>query len=422
MIADSFPIHQEYDLSNFYNGAGEDIYDLLTPFNEWWNSRALSAGYHLYQEAMLTPAETEVAVRGNLDGRPHELINFSSYNYLGMAASPVAKEAVIEAVLKYGLGASGGPILSGVFDIHRQLEAELARFKNKEASILFSSGYSANVGIISALMRAGDHIFIDQYSHASIIDGTILSKAHTVAFRHNNAADLDRKLVGVSGKKLVVVEGIYSMDGDFCPLPEIVEVAKRHGARIMIDEAHSSFLCGQNGRGVVEHFGLESEVDFHMGTFSKALGGIGGYACGNREFIQYLTGYSRSRFFSCTLPPPVTAGILANLRYIAAHPCLQEKLWQNADYMRSRFREEGIDVGASESQIIPVMIYDDATAFRVAAKIRERGIYLQPATYPGVPKRKARLRVSVSASHTPQQLDRAIDVIAGTLREEGVIA
>lgn len=422
MIANCLKPTQEYDLSNFYHGTGEDIYDLLTPFNEWWNSRALPAGYHLYQEAMLTPAETEITVQGNRDSLPHDLLNFSSYNYLGMAASAVAVKAVIEAVMKYGLGASGGPILSGVFDIHRELERELARFKHKEASILFSSGYSANVGIISALMRAGDHIFIDQYSHASIIDGTILSKAHTVFFRHNNAADLDRKLAGVGGKKLVVVEGIYSMDGDFCRLPEIVEVAKRHGARIMIDEAHSSFLCGPNGRGAAEHFGLEAEVDFHMGTFSKALGGIGGYACGSREFIQYLTGYSRSRFFSCTLPPAVTAGILANLRYIATHPCLQYRLWENAAYMRSRLQAEGIDVGASESQIIPVMIYDDATAFRVAGKIRERGIYLQPATYPGVPKRKARLRVSVSASHTQEQLDQAISVIAAALREEGVIA
>jgi 8-amino-7-oxononanoate synthase len=415
------PTH-EYDLSNFYHGAGEDIYDLLKPFDDWWNASALPAGYHLYQEAMLTPAETEVTIRGNQDGQTHDLINFSSYNYLGLAASEVAKEAVIEAVRKYGLGASGGPILSGVFDIHRELETELARFKNKEAAILYSSGYSANVGIISALMRSGDHLFLDQYSHASILDGAILSKAHTTLFRHNNPADLDRKLTGVTGKKLVVVEGIYSMDGDFCPLPEIVAVAKKHNARIMIDEAHSSFLCGPHGRGAVELFGLESEVDFHMGTFSKALGGIGGYACGSREFIQYLTAYSRSRFFSCTLPPAITAGILANLRYAEENPLLRRRLGANADYMRERLKEEGVDIGASASQIIPVMIYDDKKAFRVAEKIRARGIYLQPATYPGVPKRKARLRVSVSAGHTCAQLNRAIDAIVETLREEGVIA
>ena len=421
MSLDTLQTTSEYDLSNFYNGAGEDIYDLLKPFNAWWHTQAFPAGYHLYQEAMLTPAETQVTVRGNQDGLRHDLLNFSSYNYLGMAASPVVKAAVIEAVQKYGLGASGGPILSGVFDVHRELEAELARFKNKEASILFSSGYGANVGIISALMRSGDHIFADQYAHASILDGAVLSKARTVLFRHNNAADLERKLAGVSGKKLVVVEGIYSMDGDFCRLPEIVAVAKRHDARIMIDEAHSSFLCGPNGRGAAEHFGLESEVDFHMGTFSKALGGIGGYACGSREFIQYLAGYSRARFFSCTLPPPVTAGILANLRYVAAHPDLRKQLWDNAGTMRARLQAEGIDTGESVSQIIPVMIYDDAKAFQVAVKIRERGIYLQPATYPGVPKRKARLRVSVSASHTRDQLERAVHVIATALREEGVI-
>lgn len=416
-----FDASGDYDLSNFFNGASEDIYDLLHPFNEWWNSHALPKGYHLYQEAMLTPPDTEITVRGNQDGLAYDLLNFSSYNYLGLATSPIAKDAVIKAVCKYGLGASGGPILSGVFDIHRELEAELARFKGKEASILFSSGYSANVGIISALMRPGDHIFLDQYSHASILDGAVLSKAKTVLFRHNNAADLDRKLAGISGKKLVVVEGIYSMDGDFCCLPEIVSVARRHGARVMIDEAHSSFLCGPKGRGVAEHFGLEAEVDFHMGTFSKALGGIGGYACGSRAFIQYLAGYSRSRFFSCTLPPPVTAGILANLRYLKAHPSLRDRLWENTRYIACRLKAEGIDIGASESHIIPIMIYDDAKAFHVAQRIRERGIYLQPATYPGVPKRKARIRVSISASHTREQLDLAVDVISSVLREEGVL-
>ena len=422
MSLSDFDTPPEYDLSHFYHGAGEDIYDLLKPFHDWWHTSALPAGYHLYQEAMQTAPETEVTVRGNQDGESHALLNFSSYNYLGLAASDVAVEAVTEAVRKYGLGASGGPILSGVFDIHRELETELARFKNKEAAILYPSGYSANVGIISALMRSGDHIFADQYSHASILDGTVLAKSRTVLFRHNNPADLERKLAGVSGKKLVVVEGIYSMDGDFCRLPEIVAVAKRHDARIMIDEAHSAFLYGPQGRGIAEHFGLEAEVDFHMGTFSKALGGIGGYACGSREFIQYLAAYSRSRFFSCTLPPAVTAGILANLRYMDANPGLRLRLRKNADYMRARLQEEGIDIGASVSQIIPVMIYDEATAFRVAEKIRGRGIYLQPATYPGVPKRKARLRVSVSASHTCAQLDRAVEIITDTLREEGVIA
>ncbi len=408
-------VTDDYDLSNFYYGAGEDVLDLLKPFNEWWTTRAYPAGYHLYQEAAMGPADTVITVRGNRDHKPHELINFSSYNYLGMATSPIVKKATIDAVERYGLGASGGPILSGMFDIHRELESEIARFKGKESALLYSSGYGANVGIISALLRPGDTIFLDQYSHASIVDGAILSKAKTVFFRHNNAADLERKLKGVTGKKLVVVEGIYSMDGDFCRLPEIVEVSRRHGARIMIDEAHSGFLYGPTGSGIAEHFGLAQEIDFHMGTFSKALGGIGGYACGSEEFTNYLVGYSRARFFSCTLPPAVTAGILAALRHVIAHPELRGRLHENSVYFRSKLQEAGCDIGASESQVIPIMIYDDAKAFQVAQKIRDRGIYLQPATYPGVPKRKARLRVSISACHTREQLDQALNVIVSEL-------
>ncbi len=411
----------EYDLSHFYYGAGQDVLDLLKPYDEWWTDHALSAGYHLYQEAALGPADTQITVRGNRDGMPHRLINLSSYNYLGMATSPVVKRAVITAVEKYGLGASGGPILSGIFDVHRELEAEIARFKGKEAAILYPSGYSANVGIISALLRPGDHVFLDQYSHASIVDGAVLSKANTRLFRHNNAADLDRKLNGVTGKKLIVVEGLYSMDGDFCKLPAIVEVAKRHQARIMIDEAHSSCLFGPTGRGVAEHFGLEHEVDFHMGTFSKALGGIGGYACGSKAFTHYMAGYSRARFFSCTLPPAVTAGILAALREVQAKPQLRQKLQDNASYVRSALRAAGCDIASSESQIIPIMIYDDTKAFQVAQGIRARGVYLQPATYPGVPKRKARLRVSVSACHSQAELDEALIIILDELRTHGVI-
>ena len=190
----------------------------------------------------------------------------------------------------------------------------MADFKDKEAAILFPTGYSANVGFISAIMRSGDTILCDQYSHASIVDGAILAKSKTVFFRHNNPLDLERKLTGVRGKKLVVVEGVYSMDGDVCVLPEIVEVAKRHGARILIDEAHSTFLFGPNGRGVAEHFGLDDEVDFHLGTFSKSLGGQGGFVCGSQELIDYVNAFGRSRFFSCNLAPTVAAGLLAGLQ------------------------------------------------------------------------------------------------------------
>jgi len=410
-----------YDFSNFYFGSGDDVYDTIGTYNDWWE-HAYPGGYHIYREPLTTPAGTNISIHSNQGKRLEGLLNFASYNYLGMAASPQVKEAAIEAIQHYGLGASGGPNLSGMFDIHRELEASLAAFKKKEACTTFNSGYAANVGIISGIMRSGDTIFLDQYSHASIIDGAIMSKAKTVFFRHNNAADLERKLAGVTGRKLVVVEGIYSMDGDFCNLPEIVEVSKKHGARIMIDEAHSAFVCGENGRGVAEHFGLEDAVDFHMGTFSKALGGIGGYACGDQAFINYLEAYARSRFFSCTLPPAVSAGVLAALNHIEANPEIRLQLWHNVAYLQKRFKEEGIDIGHSVSQVMPIMVYNDAKVFEIAEQLREEGIFIQPVTYPAVSKGKARFRLSVSSSHTISQLEYAATTIASVLKQHDLLA
>src|SRR5512135_3402338 len=289
--AEEKPEFSEYDYSNFYYGAGEDPINLLRPYADWYRE-ARPNGYYLYQEALGSAPTTHVRVRNGKTGRWMDLLNMASYNYLGISYRPEVKKAAAEAVEKYGLGASGSPILSGTFDIHEEFAAELARFKDKEACIIFPTGYSANVGFICALMLSGDTIF----------------------FRHNNALDLERKISKEKGKKLVVVEGVYSMDGDMCALPEVLEVAKRHGARMLIDEAHSTFLFGPNGRGVAEHFGLDKEVDFHLGTFSKSLGGQGGFVAGSRELIDYVVAFGRSRFFSCNLSPVLTAGLLAALR------------------------------------------------------------------------------------------------------------
>lgn len=406
----------KYDFSNFYFGSGEDVFDIVKTFNRWWDE-AYDGGYHIYREPFTSAPGTTISIHTNQGKDLRGLLNLSSYNYLGMAGSEVVKAAVIRALDKYGLGASGGPNLSGMFDIHHELEAAIAAFKQKEACTTFNSGYAANIGIISGIMRSGDTIFLDQFSHASIIDGAILSKAKTIFFRHNNAADLERKMADVGGRKLVVVEGVYSMDGDFCNLPEIVGVAKKYGARIMIDEAHSAFVCGENGRGVAEHFGLEDEVDIHMGTFSKALGGIGGYACGDKDLIEYLEAFARSRFFSCTLPPAVSAGVLASLNHIEAHPELRWELWKNVGYLQRRLKEEGVDIGQSVSQVMPVMVYDDASVFGIAERLRDQGIFLQPVTYPAVSKGKARLRLSVSAAHTTAQLEYAAKTISSTLKK-----
>jgi glycine C-acetyltransferase len=413
------PEFSEYDYSNFYYGAGDDPLNLLRPFAEWWRE-ARPSGYYLYQEALGSAPTTHVRVKNGKTGRWQELFNLASYNYLGISYRPEVKKAASEAIEKYGLGASGSPILSGTFDVHEEFISELARFKDKEACIVFPTGYSANVGFISALMRAGDTILLDQYSHASIVDGAILAKSKTVFFRHNNPLDLERKIAGVKGKKLVVVEGVYSMDGDMCSLPEILEVTKRHGARMLIDEAHSTFLFGPNGRGVAEHFGLDQEVDFHLGTFSKSLGGQGGFVAGTRELIDYVNAFARSRFFSCNLSPVLTAGLLAGLRIAASEPQLRAKLWSNVAFLRRRFAEEGVDIGKSNSQVMPVMVNDDSRVLSVAEKIQDRGLFLNPVTYPAVPKHKSRLRISVSAAHTEADLEAAVQTIAGALREEGI--
>jgi len=409
----------DYDYSNFFYGAGDDPLNVIAPFMRWFGE-AFTKGYHVYSEPLTTAPTTHVVVKSNTTGQLREMLNLASYNYLGISYRDEVKEAAIEAVRKYGLGASGSPILSGTFDVHEELAEAMARFKGKEAAILFPTGYSANVGFISALMRPGDNIVLDQYSHASIVDGAILAKSKTTFFRHNNPLDLERKLTGMKGKKLVVVEGVYSMDGDVCVLPEILDVAKRHGARVLIDEAHSTFLFGANGRGVAEHFGLDKEVDFHLGTFSKSLGGQGGFVCGSRDLITYISGFGRSRFFSCNLAPMIAAGLLAGVKIIEAEPELRAKLWSNVAFLRRRFMEEGVDIGNSSSQVMPVHVNNDKKVFAVASKIQERGIYLQPVTFPAVPKHKSRLRVSISAAHSEQDLEQAVQVIAAVLREEGV--
>jgi glycine C-acetyltransferase len=302
------PLAMQYDYTNFYFGAGDDAFAMLEPFDEWWKDSKPS-GYYLYGLPMQGAPTTRVDIRNTKTNEIHTgLLNFASYNYLGLSYRPEVKEAVIEAVGRYGNGASGSPILSGSLEVHHELSDRLAEFKGKEAVLLFPTGYSVNVGVIAGLMRSGDLIVADQYAHASLVDGMILSKANSRFFRHNKVDDLERKLKRYEGKKLVLIEGVYSMDGDVAVVPDIVEVCQRYGARILIDEAHSTFIYGKNGRGVAEHFGYDDEIDMHVGTFSKSLGGQGGFVAGSQKLINYLRGFSRSRTFSCGLSPVVAAG------------------------------------------------------------------------------------------------------------------
>lgn len=417
---DKLPVAMQYDYTNFYFGAGDDALGMLEPFSDWWKD-SKPGGYYLYGLPMQGAPMSRVDIRNTKTGEIHkDLLNFASYNYLGLSYRPEVKQAVIDAVNLYGNGASGSPILSGSMEVHHELADRLAAFKKKEAVLLFPTGYSVNLGVIAGLMRSGDLIVADQYAHASIVDGMILSKATSRFFRHNKVEDLERKLKRYDGKKLVIVEGVYSMDGDVAKLPEIVECCKHYGARVMIDEAHSTFVYGKNGLGVAEHFGIDDEVDIHIGTFSKSLGGQGGYLAGSQDLIDYLRGFSRSRFFSCGLSPVVAAGILKALELFEAEPELRTKLWDNVNYMQASLKNAGISVGDSESQVIPIMIGDDARAFEIGEALMHAGIYLNPVKYPAVPKHKSRFRMSISAAHSREELDEGVRIIASVLERYGI--
>lgn len=414
------PLAMQYDYTNFYFGSGDDAFGMLDPFDEWYKD-AKPSGYYLYGLPMQGAPTTRVDIRNTETGKIHkDLLNFASYNYLGLSYRPEVKEAVIEAAHLYGNGASGSPILSGSLEVHHELADRVAKFKGKEAVLLFPTGYSVNVGVIAGLMRSGDLIVADQYAHASLVDGMILSKATSRFFRHNKVEDLERKLKRYDGKKLVLIEGVYSMDGDVAVVPEIVEVCQRYGARILIDEAHSTFIYGENGRGVAESSGFEDEIDLHVGTFSKSLGGQGGFVAGSQKLINYLRGFSRSRFFSCGLSPVVAAGILKALDIFEAEPELRKQLWDNVAFMQKSLRDAGISVGDSECQVIPIMVQDDARVFEIGESLLNEGVYLNPVKYPAVPKHKSRFRMSLSAAHSQEELEEGVRTITSVLQRYGI--
>lgn len=419
-LTPSEPGAMEYDYTNFYFGAGDDAFALLEPFDEWWK-QVKPAGYYLYELPLHTAPGTRVDVEDTKTGEIRKgLVNFASYNYLGLSYRPEVKEAIKEAADLYGGGSSGSPILSGTTALHKQFAEEIADFKGKEAAMIFPTGYSANIGTISGLMRSGDLIVADQYAHASIVDGMILSKAKSKFFRHNRPDDLDRKLSGFDGKKLVIIEGVYSMDGDVPPLAEIVEVCRKHGARLMIDEAHSAFVFGETGKGVVEDQGFDEEVDIHLGTFSKSLGGQGGYIAGSRQMVNYLRGFSRSRFFSCALSPVVVAGLRKALELARTEPELRERLWDNVAYMQKLLGEAEVPIGDSSSQVIPIMVRDDARIFSMGEEIFREGVFINPVKYPAVGKHKSRFRMSISAAHSKEELEEGADKIITVLKRYDV--
>ena len=346
------------------------------------------------------------------DGK--EVINLSSNNYLGLATHPRLKEVAAEAVRKYGVGSGAVRTISGTMAMHMQLEEQIARFKHTEAAVVFQSGFAANAGTVSAVLGRGDWIISDELNHASIIDGARLSRATIKVFPHADVAAAARileELKNEPGHKLLITDGVFSMDGDIAPLPQLCDLAEKYGAIMMVDDAHASGVVGRNGRGTVDHFGLHGRVDIQVGTLSKAIGALGGYICGSKDLIEFLRLRGRPFLFSTSHPPSVTATCMEAFRLLEAEPERIEKLWENTRFFKHGLKQLGFDTGRSETPITPIMIGEGARAIAFSRALFDEGLFVTGIAYPTVPEGKARLRAIVTATHTHEQLERAIDIL-----------
>jgi len=361
----------------------------------------IKAGIYPYFHVVESAQEPEVVC----DGRP--MIMVSSNNYLGLTNHPKVKEAAIDAVRRYGTGCAGSMFLNGTLSIHQELEERLANFLQKDQAIVFPTGFQANLGAISALVGKNELIVIDKMNHASIFDGCRLSFGQIRKFRHNDMEDLERILQMNDGRHtLVVVDGVFSMEGDIIDLPGMVEVCRKYGAGIMVDDAHSIGVLGENGRGTGEHFGLEKEVDLIMGTYSKSLATIGGCLAGDADVMDYLKHHARSLIFSASLPPAPVAAALTALKIIESEP---------------GYKHLGFDTGISETPIIPVMVGDEEKVLVMWRRLFDEGVFASPVLYPAVPQGMAMIRTSCMATHTKDNLDKVLEVFGRVGREMGLI-
>jgi glycine C-acetyltransferase len=352
-----------------------------------------------------------------LDGK--NVLNFCSNNYLGLADDPRLAEAAVHALKEEGFGSGASRLVCGNMTSHRRLEEAIARFKHVERCLLFTSGYMANAGIIPALFDREDIIFSDKLNHASIIDGILLSRAEHKRYPHKDTAALEEMLAGASAyrRRLIVTDTVFSMDGDCAPLKDIVALAQKYDAMVMVDEAHGFGVLGENGRGLVEHLGLEGQIDIQMGTLSKAAGSFGAYCCGSHELIELIINRARSFIYTTGLPPMVAAAGTKAIEIMAAEPGRRQNLLKNADGVRTALRGLGFDTMGSQAPIIPVLVKDPSTALLFTKKLLERGIFVQAIRPPTVPAGTARLRITVMATHTQQDIGRLIEAVTAAGKE-----
>ena len=352
------------------------------------------------------------------------VVNLSSNNYLGLTTHPRLRAAALDAVNRFGVGTGSVRTIAGTMAMHVELERRLADFKHTEAVVVFQSGFTANAGTVSAILTKDDVVVSDALNHASIIDGCRLSRAQIKVFPHKDV-DAARGILRdlpASQRKLLITDGVFSMDGDLGPLPDLCAAAEQFGAIMMVDDAHASGVFGQNGRGTVDHFGMHGRVDIQVGTLSKAIGALGGYVAGTRDFIDFLHHRARPFLFSTSHPPAVTAACLAALDVLLEEPAIIERLWENTRVFKAGLVALGFDTGASESPITPVIVGDGPLAMRLSDRLFEEGVFAQGIAFPTVARDKARVRTIVTATHTREELQFALDAFARVGRELGIIA
>lgn len=350
------------------------------------------------------------------------VVNLSSNNYLGLATHPRLKQAAIDAVKTLGVGSGAVRTIAGTMELHKEFEKRLAKFKNVDACLVFQSGFTANSGTVSCILGKEDVIISDELNHASIIDGCRLSRAQIKVYRHADMDSLRQALMEAQGRrKLVVTDGVFSMDGDIAPLPEIVRLAKEFGAIVMVDDAHASGVLGRNGRGTVDYYGLHGQVDIQVGTLSKAIGGLGGYVAGPQNLIDYLQQRARPFLFSTSHPPAVIAAAMEAFTVLEEEPELIDQLWSNTDFFRKGLQELGFDTGFSQTPIIPVIAGDEKKSALLADELFANGVFAQSIAFPTVARGKARVRTIITATHTREELQYALDVFGRIGRVLGLI-
>jgi 8-amino-7-oxononanoate synthase len=379
---------------------------------------ARAADVYCYYRAVESAQDPEVVVGGRT------LVMLGSNNYLGLTSHPKVKEAAVAALRRFGTGCAGSRLLNGTLSLHEALEDKLARFIGKPAVVTFSTGFQVNLGTISCLLDRGDTVYLDKQDHACIIDGARLSFARTRKFAHNDPEDLRRLMVAEPGDagRLVVVDGVFSMEGDIAALPEIVGVARDFQAGVMVDDAHGIGVLGRRGRGTAEHFDLEDDVHLVMGTFSKSLASIGGFIAGDREVVDHIRHAARSLIFSAALAPASAAAAAAAIDILQAEPERREQLWRNARFLKEGLSKMGFDTGDSQTPVVPIIVGDDLRAFAMTRRLEEEGVFVNPVVSPATPNGRALLRTSCMATHTEAHLSRALEACARVGREFGVIA